>query len=62
MFPGEKPRQRRATMCRKIRQKVEGNWRILRGCAFLGEPGEGTGNEHHCLIRQGKDRWYDQNN
>ena len=46
-------RPMRAAMCRKIRQKVHGNWRTIRNCAFLGEPGEGTGNEHHCLIRQG---------
>lgn len=43
----------RPNMCRKVRQKVEGQWRTIRGCAFLGQPGEGTGNEHHCLIRQG---------
>ena len=40
-------------MCRKVRQKVNGEWRTIRECAFLGEPGEGTGNEHHCLIQQG---------
>ncbi|CAG2110636.1 unnamed protein product [Medioppia subpectinata] len=42
-----------ATMCRKIRQKIHGNWRTIRNCAFLGSPGEGTGNEHNCLYRQG---------
>ena len=44
---------KRATMCRKIRQKIHGNWRTIRDCAFLGSPGEGTGNEHHCLYRKG---------
>ncbi|KAG8188069.1 hypothetical protein JTE90_014308 [Oedothorax gibbosus] len=47
-FPGLK-----ATMCRKIRQKVYGNWRYIRSCAFLGSPGEGTGNENHCTMRTG---------
>lgn len=42
-----------ATMCRKIRQKIHGNWRTIRDCAFIGSPGEGTGNEHHCLYRKG---------
>ncbi|XP_054168067.1 uncharacterized protein LOC128965399 [Oppia nitens] len=52
----DKPRPSKlleATMCRKIRQKIHGNWRTIRGCAFLGQPGEGTGNEHNCLYRQG---------
>lgn len=53
LFPGGARRPMRATMCRKIRQKVNGNWRTIRGCAFLGKPGEGKGTEHHCLIRQG---------
>jgi len=53
LFPGGPQRSMKATMCRKIRQKVHGQWRTIRGCAFLGSPGEGTGNEHHCLIRQG---------
>ncbi|KPM11841.1 hypothetical protein QR98_0104170 [Sarcoptes scabiei] len=42
-----------ATMCRKIRQKIHGNWRTIRNCAFLGSPGEGTGNENNCLYRKG---------
>lgn len=46
--PNSKP-----TMCRKIRQKVKGKWQTIRSCALLGEVGEGTGNEHHCLIRKG---------
>lgn len=51
-----------ATMCRKIRQKIHGNWRTIRDCAFLGSPGEGTGNEHHCLYRRGTDIiWSNQN-
>lgn len=43
----------KASMCRKTRQKIEGSWRTIRDCAYLGQPGEGTGNEHHCLITQG---------
>ncbi|XP_022644425.1 uncharacterized protein LOC111260969 [Varroa jacobsoni] len=42
-----------ATMCRKIRQKVNGNWRVIRSCAYLGEPGEGHGDENYCLMRRG---------
>jgi len=51
--PRPPPRLLEATMCRKIRQKIHGNWRTIRSCAFLGSPGEGTGNEHNCLYRQG---------
>ena len=47
------PKPKRATMCRKTRQKIFGTWRTIRSCAFEGSPGEGTGNEHHCLIRRG---------
>uniref|UniRef100_A0A4Q8K287 U6-Liphistoxin-Lsp1a_1 n=2 Tax=Liphistius TaxID=62150 RepID=A0A4Q8K287_9ARAC len=47
-YPGLK-----ATMCRKIRQKVYGDWRFIRTCAFLGTPGEGTGNENYCSMRTG---------
>ncbi|GIY28254.1 protein quiver [Caerostris darwini] len=43
----------KATMCRKMRQKVYGNWRYIRTCAFLGSPGEGTGNENHCTMKTG---------
>uniref|UniRef100_A0A2L2YNM3 Putative secreted protein n=1 Tax=Parasteatoda tepidariorum TaxID=114398 RepID=A0A2L2YNM3_PARTP len=43
----------KASMCRKIRQKVYGNWRFIRSCAFLGTPGEGTGNENYCTMRTG---------
>lgn len=43
----------KATMCRKIRQKVDGNWRFIRSCAFLGTPGEGTYDENYCLMRTG---------
>lgn len=42
-----------ASMCRKIRQKVNGNWRFIRSCAFLGTPGEGTYDENYCLMRTG---------
>ncbi|CAD7079966.1 unnamed protein product [Hermetia illucens] len=41
-----------ATMCRKIRQKVHGEWRYFRSCAFLGEPGI-EGDERFCLMRTG---------
>lgn len=46
-LPGIKP-----TMCRKIRQKVEGKWRYWRSCAYLGEPGI-QGDERFCLMRTG---------
>ncbi|XKL63537.1 hypothetical protein PGB90_005901 [Kerria lacca] len=42
----------KATMCRKIRQKVHGEWRYFRDCAYLGEPGIG-GDERYCLMRTG---------
>ncbi|XP_021701378.1 uncharacterized protein LOC5564977 [Aedes aegypti] len=42
----------RATMCRKIRQKVHGEWRYFRSCAFMGEPGIG-GDERFCVMRSG---------
>ncbi|XP_044758742.1 uncharacterized protein LOC123316630 [Coccinella septempunctata] len=42
----------RATMCRKMRQKVNGVWKYVRSCAFLGEPGIG-GDERFCLMRTG---------
>lgn len=32
---------------------VYGNWRYIRSCAFLGSPGEGTGNENFCTMRTG---------
>uniref|UniRef100_A0A182NGP8 Uncharacterized protein n=1 Tax=Anopheles dirus TaxID=7168 RepID=A0A182NGP8_9DIPT len=41
-----------ATMCRKIRQKVHGEWRYFRSCAFMGEPGI-EGDERFCLMRSG---------
>lgn len=53
----------RATMCRKIRQKVNGEWRTIRGCGYLGPPGEtvssnkeSSANNHpegRCQIRHG---------
>ncbi|GLH03320.1 Protein quiver [Gryllus bimaculatus] len=46
-LPGIRP-----TMCRKIRQKVEGQWRYFRSCAYLGEPGI-EGDERFCLMRTG---------
>ncbi|XP_071442635.1 UPAR/Ly6 domain-containing protein crok [Hetaerina americana] len=42
----------RPTMCRKIRQKVNGEWRYFRSCAYLGEPGI-AGDERFCLMRTG---------
>lgn len=42
----------RPTMCRKIRQKVHGEWRYFRSCAYLGEPGI-EGDERFCLMRTG---------
>ncbi|KAJ8959160.1 hypothetical protein NQ318_022421 [Aromia moschata] len=41
-----------ATMCRKMRQKVNGVWRYIRSCAFLGEPGL-KGDPRFCLMRTG---------
>ncbi|KAK2720691.1 UPAR/Ly6 domain-containing protein crok-like [Artemia franciscana] len=41
-----------ATLCRKIRQKVDGYWRYIRDCARLGEPGIG-GDERYCIQRTG---------
>ncbi|XP_014221508.2 uncharacterized protein LOC106648878 [Trichogramma pretiosum] len=46
-LPGVRP-----TMCRKIRQRVSGEWRIFRSCAYLGEPGI-LGDESLCLMRTG---------
>lgn len=49
----------RATMCRKIRQKVNGEWRTIRGCGYLGSPGDteadqlDTGTGAHCTMRHG---------
>lgn len=39
-------------MCRKTRQKVFGQWRYFRSCAYLGEPGI-RGDERFCLMRTG---------
>ncbi|OWR45550.1 hypothetical protein KGM_208428 [Danaus plexippus plexippus] len=39
-------------MCRKIRQKVNGEWRYFRDCAYLGEVGI-QGDERFCLMRTG---------
>lgn len=51
--PTNRNKEMTATMCRKTRQKIHGAWRVIRECAFLGSPGEGTGNEHHCNVVQG---------
>jgi len=42
----------KATMCRKIRQKVNGQWRVIRDCARVGEPGVG-GDERFCTHEMG---------
>nr|XP_029715129.1 uncharacterized protein LOC115258837 [Aedes albopictus] len=42
----------RSTLCRKVRQKVNGEWRYIRSCAYIGEPGIG-GDERYCLMRSG---------
>ncbi|XP_067622560.1 UPAR/Ly6 domain-containing protein crok [Eurosta solidaginis] len=46
-LPGVRP-----TMCRKIRQKMHGEWRYFRSCAYMGEPGI-EGDERFCLMRTG---------
>lgn len=44
----------RATMCRKIRQKVNGEWRTIRGCGYLGPPGDSQdGPDSNCQKRHG---------
>ncbi|XP_049948821.1 protein quiver-like [Schistocerca serialis cubense] len=42
----------RPKMCRKIRQKVNGEWRYFRSCAYVGEVGI-AGDERFCLMRTG---------
>ncbi|XP_076032152.1 UPAR/Ly6 domain-containing protein crok-like [Oratosquilla oratoria] len=42
----------RATMCRKIRMKINGHWRYKRDCARLGESGVG-GDDRYCIYRSG---------
>ncbi|XP_015605886.1 uncharacterized protein LOC107272845 [Cephus cinctus] len=42
----------KSTICRKIRQKVNGEWRYFRDCAYVGEPGI-AGDERFCLMRTG---------
>ncbi|CAG5019191.1 unnamed protein product [Parnassius apollo] len=46
-LPGTK-----SSMCRKIRQKVNGEWHYFRDCAYLGEAGI-QGDERSCLMRTG---------
>lgn len=46
----------RATMCRKIRQKVNGEWRTIRGCGYIDPPqdeNDRSSNGHNCKIRYG---------
>ncbi|XP_030759697.1 uncharacterized protein LOC115885073 [Sitophilus oryzae] len=45
-------RTQKSTICRKIRQKVNGVWKYFRSCAFLGEVGL-KGDERFCLMRTG---------
>lgn len=47
-----------ATMCRKIRQKVDGEWRTIRDCGYLGPPGDIPPDKlasdmGHCQMRHG---------
>lgn len=47
-----------ATMCRKIRQKVNGEWRTIRGCGYLDPPGDPRSDNQdstsgHCEMRHG---------
>lgn len=46
-----------ATMCRKIRQKADGEWRTIRGCGYLGPPGnlplESIDSSGNCQMRYG---------
>ena len=48
-LPGTVAAPSRATMCRKEMQRVGDAWHTFRSCAFIGSPGEGTGNENVCL-------------
>lgn len=44
----------RASMCRKIRQKVNGQWRTIRGCGYLGSTSDSSDNtENQCHMRHG---------
>lgn len=44
----------RASMCRKIRQKVNGEWRTIRGCGYLGSVGESSElSGSKCEMRHG---------
>ncbi|KAF7279343.1 crooked [Rhynchophorus ferrugineus] len=45
-------RTQKSTLCRKIRQKVNGVWKYFRSCAFLGEVGV-KGDERFCIMRTG---------
>jgi len=46
-----------STMCRKTSQKVNGIWRYIRSCGFLGEPGIGR-DERYCRRRKGTNDIY----
>lgn len=47
-----------ASMCRKVRQKVNGEWRTIRGCGYLGPPGDQPADKQdnsngNCQMRHG---------
>jgi len=45
----------RATMCRKIRQKANGEWRTIRGCGYIDPPTEEDNSKlgNNCEMRYG---------
>jgi len=45
----------RATMCRKIRQKANGQWRTIRGCGYIDPPTEEDNSNlaNNCEMRYG---------
>lgn len=48
------PKPIRATVCRKMRQKVKGEWRTLRSCGYLIEPKDSfDGPVNTCKMRYG---------
>lgn len=56
LFPiqSSNPTTLRATVCRKIRQKVNGEWRTLRGCGYLTEQlNSFDGPINACKMRHG---------
>lgn len=56
LFSGSAPpvKPLMANLCRKIRQKVNGEWRTIRGCGYLGSTGDLNDNSHSsCHVRHG---------